>query len=278
MNSTPGPSSCSRTPSARLASLVGLGTLTNDGKTECIRQLSGADLSTEPDELARLFPGRWNARRELAPGLDALVRAAGTALEEAGWWRRGQEALVEGGLVVGTDTHGLGVSRSYARELAREGASGISPSSFLFALPSSAAAVLGILFGLKSFQSTITEGRASGFRALRHALDMIHLGRVERLVVTCFSRVTPEIFPVIGGGELQGEVKPDYHLELAVAVCLERLAEGDGARGPVLALEEKSAEAPAGASAASTLLEGLRGLREGTGAVDAGDGLRLTLR
>ena len=174
----------------------------------------------DPEQLAEMFPGRWNPRRSLPRGVDTLVAALCGAVEDAGWWTPGQESLVEGGLVVGTDYQSLCVASNFARDLMADGPGGISPGDFLFSLPSSAAAAAGILFGLRDYQATVTVGGLSGFLSIGHAVDRLESGHISRLVVGTLSVVTPEMLPVLEG--LGYDLGDDARgLEMAVACCLE---------------------------------------------------------
>ena len=179
----------------------------------------------DPATLAALFPGRWNPRRALPDGLEPLVTACLMALEEAGWWREGMEDPVRGALVLGSDTHPLLAAAGFARELADRGPVGIGPTGFLFSLPSSATAVLGILLGLGEYQATAAEGGLSGFRAVAHALDLLRAGRISRALIAAMSvvRAGPGA-ALIPGGE---EAARAGTLDLAVAFCLD--SEGTGA-------------------------------------------------
>jgi hypothetical protein len=190
----------------------GLRSLAADGCAE-----SG---SFEPERLAEMFPGRWNPRRSLPRGVDVLVAAVSGAAEDAGWWTPGQESLVDGGLVVGTDYQSLCVASSFARDLMADGPGGVSPSDFLFSLPSSAAAVVGILFGFRHYQATIAADGLSGFLGVGHAVDRLASGRIPRLMVGVLSVVTPEMLPVLDelGYDLDDNA---LGLEMAVACCLE---------------------------------------------------------
>jgi hypothetical protein len=158
------------------------------------------------------FPGRWNPRRALPPDLDPLPAAAALALEDAGWWKRGTGQGCEGALVIASDRASFLPAARFVRSL-RDGAAP-SPSDFLFALPSSAAAVLGMLFGLTSYQATAVGGPLAGRTALGHALDLLRLRREERVLVAAL-------------GAAPGPGPP---LRLAAALCLR--AEG-AARYPV---------------------------------------------
>jgi len=188
-----------------------------------------------PPLLPEDFPGRWNPRRALPPDIDPLADAAAMALEDAGWWTRGSGEACEGALVVASDRASFIPAARFVRSL-RDGASP-SPSDFLFALPSSAAAVLGMLFGLTDYQATAVGGPRAGGTALGHALDLLRLGRHERILVAALGAVAgpgpplrlaaaiclragdPTRYP--GRVELRGE-----------AIHLERTARGEGKRLP----------------------------------------------
>jgi hypothetical protein len=153
------------------------------------------------------------------------------ALEEAGWWTPGDREPVQGALVLGTDSHPLVSAAAFAREIAGQGASGISPTGFLFSLPSSATAVLGILFGLRDYQATVTEGGLSGVRALAHAFDLIRLGRIRRAAVGVLSIVRRDVTALLlpgWCGAVRPPAVPEAGLELAVALCIEPLLNGGG--------------------------------------------------
>lgn len=197
--------------------------------------------ATDAENLARLFPGRWNARRALPAGLDPLVAAFAMALQEAGWWAPGDREPVQGALVLGTDSYPLVSAAAFAREMADRGAGsgsagggnvgGISPTGFLFSLPSSATAVLGILFGLRDYQATVTEGGLSGVRALAHAVDLIRLGRIRRAAVGVLSIArTDDTAHLLPGrsGAVHPLAAPEAGLDLAVALCIEPCSAGGG--------------------------------------------------
>jgi hypothetical protein len=133
----------------------------------------------------RACPGRWNPRRAIPAETDPLSAAAALALEDAGWWRPGQGSPAAGGLVVGIDGANLLSSERFLRAI--QGGSAPSPGDFLFSLPSSPAAVLGILFGLADYQATAVGGQDVGLRALRHALDLLELRRVDRVLFAVLS-------------------------------------------------------------------------------------------
>jgi hypothetical protein len=226
---------------------------------------------------AAVFPGRWNPRRAIPPDLDPLPAAAALALEDAGWWRPGSGEACEGALVVATDFGPLVPACRLAADLAPAGKPGsgvVSPTDFLFALPSSAMAVLGILFGLREHQATLAGGGAAGFGALCHALDLIRLGRAERVLLAAWSVVEgPVCEPARAGNG-----SPAEPLRLAVAWCLEGAASQDGrgacrravaARPQAVAgtdgslrleLEPSSSPAPPGPAAPAWVFERLAAL------------------
>ncbi|MBI4583741.1 MAG: hypothetical protein HY717_06935 [Planctomycetes bacterium] len=219
-------------PQAAIAAAAAAGRYipSGDGAAKAAELFSPArpEFSTDPESLAALFPGRWNPRRELPPGLGPLVQTVASALQAAGWWEPGQPDPVPGGLALGTDWQGLAAALPYARDLARSGPAGASPSGFLFSLPSSAAAVLGILFGLRDYQATITGGALSGFQALSHAIDRLAGGKASRLVAGALTIATPELRPFLEAGGVAAPGEEAGTLELAAAACLEP-GGGDGA-------------------------------------------------
>ncbi len=131
------------------------------------------------------FPGRWSRRREIAPEYAPLPAVVAAALETAGWWQRGSGAAVDGGLIVLND----GFSEAAARRFACVASSDDipRPSEFLHTLPSTGCSILGLLFGLTSYQTTVVGGAIAAFHALQHASDLLLLRRLDRLVVAVFS-------------------------------------------------------------------------------------------
>ncbi len=136
------------------------------------------------------FPGRWSSRRAIPRDVEPAATAAALALEDAGWWRAGSGEPVEGSLIVACDGSSLDPSLRFARELRDRPAGAVGPADFLFSLPSSVAATLGLFFGLTEYQSTLVGSRDSALRALRHALDLLELGRVRRALLVTLA-VTP---------------------------------------------------------------------------------------
>jgi hypothetical protein len=159
-------------------------------------------------------PGRWNPKRAIPPETDPIAAAAALALEDAGWWRPGEGMAVPGALVVGVDGANLFPAERFLRDL-RDGRAP-SPGDFLFSLPSSPAAVLGILFGLTEYQATSVGGNDTGLRALRHALDLLELQRVERVLLAVLSAADGSLFepPHLVEAGADGPVR------CAVAWCL----------------------------------------------------------
>lgn len=143
------------------------------------------------DLQASQFPGRWNPRRSIPADIEPAATATARALEAAGWWRPHTGALVPGGLVVAVEGATLAPAVRFARDLEDRPGALRGPSDFLFSLPSTAAAVLGLLFGLPTSQATVVGGPEVALDALRHALDLLALRRVERVVLVTLS-VTPD--------------------------------------------------------------------------------------
>jgi len=176
-------------------------------------------------ELERQLGGRWDARRALEPSVRTLVDAVRSALESAGWWTPGDREPVPGGLIVGTDFASLSGFQRFARTLERD-ATWTRATDFLFALPSTGAAVVGLALGLEEYQATLPAEGASAFAAVVHAVERLQLGRLERCVVAAHTRIDDESSALLGRGADDG-AEP---FDLAVAWCLE--ADRAGARGP----------------------------------------------
>ena len=144
------------------------------------------DVSQAAPVVAADAPGRWPARRTLPEEQAPLVTVVGAALSAAGWWTRGGGEPVRGGLVVASSSAPVVAAQKFCEEL-RSGADVIAPSSFIHALPSTAASMLGLLFGLLEYQATVVGGDLAGCVALCHGLDRLRLGRLDRLVVAALS-------------------------------------------------------------------------------------------
>jgi len=171
------------------------------------------------------FPGRWNPRRAIPSGIEPLASAVALAIEDAGWWAPGSGRATPGALVVGVDAGSRGPAIRFAREIQARPNPG--PADFLFSLPSSAAAVLGILFGLTDYQATVVGESKAGIQGLRHALDLLRLGRQERVVLAVLSVSEEELiqeFHGLNGSSASSE-------RMAVAWCL--TARGGNARYPM---------------------------------------------
>jgi hypothetical protein len=183
------------------------------------------------------FPGRWDPRRRLPEEVAPLIDVAAAALERGGWWRRGSGEACAGALVAGCDGLALESHRAFVRELRADPAA-VGPGKFLFALPSTPASVLGILFGLGDYQATAAQGAESGLQALRHGLDLLDCGRLERVLVAALS-VAP-----LGANELRVARRVSV-VRVAAALAITALdpeapavpgratvVEGDGDAGP----------------------------------------------
>ncbi|MBI4603799.1 MAG: hypothetical protein HY721_17730 [Planctomycetes bacterium] len=133
------------------------------------------------------FPGRWSPKRALPPEVEPAAAAAAIALEAAGWWRPGSGEGCAGGLVLASEGASALPAERFARALRGGPAQAVGPSDFLFSLPSTAAGVLGILFGLTDYQGTVAGEAGAGAEALKHAAEMMELGRLERALVVVLS-------------------------------------------------------------------------------------------
>ena len=114
--------------------------------------------------------------------------------------------------MVGTDGAFLAPSVRFAAALEEREPSSLSPSDFIHSFPSTAASLLTKLYGLADYQATVVEGRFSGVRALRHALDLLSAGRLTRVLVAALSVSTDE----------------ESKAQLAAALCLESSEDGGG--------------------------------------------------
>jgi len=178
--------------------------------------------SEGPADLEDRFPGRWDARRAIQDDLRPLVEAVARATCEAGWWTPGSGELVDGGLVCAVDLHGCEPEVAFGRSLLEPGAT-LRPSLFLQSLPSTPAATLGLLFGLREYQATLNILDLPGPYALGHAIDLLALGRLRRVVVAALTVVGP------AGRERLHEPPQPGTYRLATAVCLEQ---GEGFQAP----------------------------------------------
>jgi hypothetical protein len=128
-----------------------------------------------------------------------------------GVWHPGSGASCEGGLVVGTDSAFLGPSARFAHRIERGYSSSLSPNDFVFALPSTAASLLSKLYGLSEYQTAVVHGPFSGVMALGHALELMAVGRISRVVVAALS---------VGEESVRGSETP-AEARLAAALYLE---------------------------------------------------------
>ncbi len=174
------------------------------------------------------FPGRWNRRRAIAPELMPLPGVAADALESAGWWQRGSGEACRGGLVVANDSGPVLASLDFTREIHASPDALVRPAGFLHSLPSTAASVLGLLFGLTDYQACVVSGALSGVQALRHALDLLALGRLDRVLVASLSVLRGEREMKSSGPSGPAADRPiePARVRLAVALCLESSTTG----------------------------------------------------
>ena len=163
--------------------------------TELAERFAGAPAWTHPLAPAvDRFPGRWNPRRAIPDEVAPLPAACAAALERARVWRSGGGESCAGGLVVATEgIHERALAR-FARELASDPAA-VGASGFLWALPSTAASVIGLLFGLSDYQATVTEGDRGASSAFLHALDLLALGRLRRVLVAAVGSAEHTLAP-----------------------------------------------------------------------------------
>lgn len=134
-----------------------------------------------------MFGEHWSPRRRFPDEIEPLPRVVGTALERAGWWRRGSGSLCPGGVIVGADGGFIEPSVHFANHLRNGYSAHVSPNHFIHSLPSTTASLLTKLYGFTDYQTTFVHGAASGWLALGHALDLLSLGRIERAVVVTLS-------------------------------------------------------------------------------------------
>jgi len=159
-----------------------------------------------------VFSGRWSPLRSFPTELDPLPAVSGLALSRAGWFRARSGTPCKGGLVVGTDGAFLAASVRFAAAVEERKPSSLSPSDFIHSFPSTAASLLTKLYGLADYQATVVEGRFSGVRALRHALDLLSAGRLTHVLVAVLSVSMDE----------------ESKVQIAAALCLESSEDGGG--------------------------------------------------
>ena len=225
-----------------------------------LRAVAVARPSDVPDDFEDWFPGRWNRRRAMWDGARVLAFAQAEALEGCGWWRRGHGETVRGGLIVGADVHAIGPASRFARQLERAAAAGQAvqrATEFLFALPSSVAALCGMAFGLEEQQTTMLMHGSSGVAALAFSHDLIAAGRADRLVVGALTSIDAD--GAAAAHEFGLELGPDAVSapDLAVVWCLEAVASPDDASESPLLLGAGSAGRPEPATDSNSLLPDL---------------------
>lgn len=184
------------------------------------RSVVSGDLTTDA------FPRRWNPRRSIPSEYEPLCSVVGHALEAAGWWQPRSGELVDGGLVVVHDGGPESAIRRFAHTVHDPEAMVLRPSGFLQALPSTLSSVLGLLYGLCDYHATLVGGTPAGVRGLRHLLDLIALGRLERGVLAVLSDDGGLANPSSCDFEEPAAALPSS--TLAVALCFDRAA-GDSA-------------------------------------------------
>lgn len=194
---------------------------------------TGIASGSPPDDLEDWFPGRWNRNRRMWPDAGLMCHAIAQAAETGRWWRPGSGNTVNGGLVVGADLHALSPTRRFA-EVVATGKPVTRATDFLFALPSSCAAIAGIVFGLEQQQTTFTTHGMSGYRALAFGCDLLRTGRMDRVVVAALTALNPEDAAVAAELGLLTDAGDGLHL----AVAFSLVAGPDApARAPLVACE-----------------------------------------
>ena len=171
---------------------------------------------------AQAFPGRWNPRRAIPPEYASLCGVVGRALDAADWWKPGSGELVDGGLVVVRDGGPEAATDRFALAVHDRETTVLRPNGFLQALPSTLSSVLGLLYGLRDYHATLVGGPAAGVRGLRHLLDLIALGRIDRGVLALLS----------DDGSLDDaeESNSAQSSSLAIAVCFDGNSNDGGLR------------------------------------------------
>jgi len=151
--------------------------------------LAAVDGTWTPVSVAA-FPGRWNPRREIPEDVEPAATAAALALEQAGWWRPGAGTGCAGGLVALVGGTSWRPAVRFAAALRAAAAAPVGPRDFLFALPSSVAAVLGILFGFTDYQATLAAAGTDedAEQARLHGAELIAAGRIDRALVVALGQ------------------------------------------------------------------------------------------
>ena len=98
------------------------------------------------------------------------------------------------GVSVGTTFGSLHSISEFDKESLREGPRYVNPSIFPSTVGNSPASHLSIRFLIKGFNSTISTGMCACLDALDYARDLIHLGRINRVVVGAVEDLSIQIF------------------------------------------------------------------------------------
>jgi hypothetical protein len=212
----------------------------------CAVALRGVGIATAvevPDDLEDRFPGRWDPRRRIHDVARPAIHAAAQALLAAGAWRPGCGEAVDGGQVVGADLHAFGATARFAAQLEAAVAERRlvrRASEFLFALPSSVAALTGMALGLERHQTTVQMHACSGLAALATACDLIRAGRLRRAIATALTACDGDGLDAAHAlGILPQDAADDAPVPWALAVswCLEAVDPDDAPRAEPLVLE-----------------------------------------
>ncbi len=192
------------------------GWIEDDAGRRSLFENDAARAALDPVDVAQ-FPGRWSPRRAVPEECAPLIGLVGQVLESAGWWERGSGEFVDGGLVVACDGLADAALVRFAGELRADPAL-VGPAGFLRALPSTTASVVGLLWGLRDYHATVVDGARSGIGALRHALDLLELRRLDRVVVAALSVVEEDL----ALGVRDDENSRFHALRLASVLCVNR--------------------------------------------------------
>ncbi len=132
------------------------------------------------------------------------------------------------GLVVGTALADLDETAGFLGGIHTRGARFASPQLFQRSVHGAVAGELAILFGLRGYNLTVSEGMASGEAALSAALLALWAGRAPRCLVVAVDGRSEALSAALGALGL-----PDVAGEGAAAIVVEAAAEAAarGARG-----------------------------------------------
>ncbi len=155
-------------------------------------RILGAAATTE----VQAPPARFGAR-ELRRVTDLCRLALPTV--EAALTEAGMEPEPTMGLVVGTGLADLGETAAFLDALHARGESFASPQAFQKSVHGALAGELAILYGLRGYDVTVTQGRRSGEAALLVAWLAVRTGRCDLCLCVAADRVTPVLREISPG-------------------------------------------------------------------------------